>query len=179
VVFWATVPCSVLAVSQHYGQAYCFHRKDRHEKSWEVSGLYKVGGWGQRSGQLEPCDEERRWRCVQAVSVPRSVHVGFVVDRVAQGQVFLWDLWFFLYIIPLWLSILIYHGGCSSETLSHPIDMNNIHTCLTVVPLEPISYFPLFRVYIFPFTHHSPGMHIIYRCYAVSLVRLSLFCIWC
>jgi hypothetical protein len=32
-------------------------------------------------------------------------------------------------IIPPWLSMLIYHlglvGGCSSETYSHPIDMNN------------------------------------------------------
>jgi hypothetical protein len=65
---------------------------------------------------------------------PGSLHVGFVVDKVALGQVFLRVLRLSrVNIIPPWLSILIYHlrinnrpvGGCSSETLFHPIDMNN------------------------------------------------------
>jgi hypothetical protein len=44
------------------------------------------------------------------VFISRSVHVGFVVDRVALGQVFLSVLQFFpVNIIPPWLSILIYH----------------------------------------------------------------------
>jgi hypothetical protein len=56
---------------------------------------------------------------------PRSLHVGFVVDKVALGQVFLRVLRLSrVNIIPPWLSILIYHqrinnrpvGGCSSET---------------------------------------------------------------
>jgi hypothetical protein len=42
--------------------------------------------------------------------VPGSVHVGFVVDKVALGQVFLRVLRFSpVIIIPPWLSILIYH----------------------------------------------------------------------
>jgi hypothetical protein len=41
-----------------------------------------------------------------------SVHVGFVVDILALGQVFLRVLWFSLVIIiPPWLSILKYHLG--------------------------------------------------------------------
>jgi hypothetical protein len=64
--------------------------------------------------------------------MPRSVHVEFVVDKVALGQVSFRVLWFFLVsIIPTWLFILIYHwgmnnrpaGGHSSETYSKPIDM--------------------------------------------------------
>jgi hypothetical protein len=56
---------------------------------------------------------------------PGSVHVGFVVDKVATGQVFLRVLRFsHVNIIPQWLSILMYHlevknrpvGGRSSET---------------------------------------------------------------
>jgi hypothetical protein len=46
--------------------------------------------------------------------IPESVHVGFVVHKVALQQVFLWVLQFFpANIIPLWLSIalLIYHLG--------------------------------------------------------------------
>jgi hypothetical protein len=39
-----------------------------------------------------------------------SVHVGFVVDKVALGQVFLQVILFSpVNIIPLWLSTLIYH----------------------------------------------------------------------
>jgi hypothetical protein len=41
-----------------------------------------------------------------------SVHVGFVVNEVALGQVFLRVLWFFLaIIIPLGLSILLHDLG--------------------------------------------------------------------
>jgi hypothetical protein len=43
---------------------------------------------------------------------PRSVHMGFVVDEVALGQVFLWDhLLSPVNIIPPWLSILIFFPG--------------------------------------------------------------------
>jgi branched-subunit amino acid transport protein len=43
---------------------------------------------------------------------PRSVHAVFVVDKMALGQVFLQVLQFSpVNIIPLWLSILIYHMG--------------------------------------------------------------------
>jgi hypothetical protein len=43
---------------------------------------------------------------------PGSIHVGFVVDRVALGQVFLRDLRFSpVSIIPPSLSILVYHPG--------------------------------------------------------------------
>jgi hypothetical protein len=55
-----------------------------------------------------------------------SGHVRFVVDKVALGQVFPCVLQFFpVSIIPLSLSICI--GGCSSETSSHPIGMNNMN----------------------------------------------------
>jgi hypothetical protein len=54
--------------------------------------------------------------------VPRSVHVGFVVDKVELEQVFLQVLWF-SYIT--WEMNNRTVGGCSSETQSHPIDMNN------------------------------------------------------
>jgi hypothetical protein len=66
--------------------------------------------------------------------VPWSVHVGFMVDTVALGQVYLRVLRFSpVNIIPPSLSVLVYRlgmnnrpiGGRSSETSSHPIDMNN------------------------------------------------------
>jgi hypothetical protein len=43
--------------------------------------------------------------------VPKTVHVGFVVDKVALGQVFSKFLRFYypLNTIPPWLSMLIYH----------------------------------------------------------------------
>jgi hypothetical protein len=41
-----------------------------------------------------------------------SVHVGFFVDKVALGQIFLQDLRFYpVNIIPPWFSILIQHLG--------------------------------------------------------------------
>jgi hypothetical protein len=41
---------------------------------------------------------------------PESVHMGFVVDKVALGRVFLRVLRLSpVHIIPLWLSMLIYH----------------------------------------------------------------------
>jgi hypothetical protein len=67
--------------------------------------------------------------------VPPSVQVGFAVDKVALGHIFL--IGFPLYIIPPWLSILIFLGmnkrpmsGHSSATQSHHIDknMNNRNT---------------------------------------------------
>jgi hypothetical protein len=57
-----------------------------------------------------------------------------VMDKVASGQVVLQVVWFpHVNIIPLWHSIFICHlglnnrpiGGCSSETNSHPININN------------------------------------------------------
>jgi hypothetical protein len=40
------------------------------------------------------------------------VHVGFVIDQVTMGEVFLQVIWFSpVTIIPPWLSILIYHQG--------------------------------------------------------------------
>jgi hypothetical protein len=62
-----------------------------------------------------------------------SVHVGFVVDKVALGKVFFRVLQLSpVNIIPPWLTMFIYHqgmnnrpvGGRSSETSSHPIDVN-------------------------------------------------------
>jgi hypothetical protein len=64
---------------------------------------------------------------------PESLRVGFVVDKVAQGQVFLLVLRFYpVSIIPPWLSIPVYNlgmnnkntGGCSLETLFHSIIMS-------------------------------------------------------
>jgi hypothetical protein len=58
---------------------------------------------------------------------PRSVRMGFVADRASS--------FFSVNKIPPWLSIHIYHlqdGGRSSETLSHPIDVNN--TTLSMYP---------------------------------------------
>jgi hypothetical protein len=52
--------------------------------------------------------------------IPGSVYVGFVVNKVALGQVFLRVLLFFpVNIIPLRLSIFIYHLG---ETYSRATD---------------------------------------------------------
>jgi hypothetical protein len=46
------------------------------------------------------------------VLTPGSVHVGFAVDKVALGQVFLRVFWFSLVtVIPPWLCILMYHQG--------------------------------------------------------------------
>jgi hypothetical protein len=68
-----------------------------------------------------------------AGSLPGSVRVGFVMDKVALGQVSHQVLRFYpVSIIPPWLSILMYQpgmnngpfGGRSSETQSHPIEMN-------------------------------------------------------
>jgi hypothetical protein len=65
---------------------------------------------------------------------PGSVHVGFVVDKVAFEQFFLRVVEFSpVNIISPWHSMLIYHlevnirpvCGCSSETSSHVIDINN------------------------------------------------------
>jgi len=65
--------------------------------------------------------------------------VGFVVDKVVLGHGFLRVLLFSsVNIIPLWLSIFICGmnnrpvGGRSSETSSHPIDMNNNNIQRTV-----------------------------------------------
>jgi hypothetical protein len=44
--------------------------------------------------------------------MPGSVHVGFVVDKVALGQASLQVLWFYpVGIIPPWLSVLVYRVG--------------------------------------------------------------------
>jgi hypothetical protein len=68
--------------------------------------------------------------------MPRSVHVGFVVDKVALGQVSLRVLWFSPLNINLsQLSVLTYHledeqkvlGDRSFEILSHPIYINNMN----------------------------------------------------
>jgi hypothetical protein len=41
---------------------------------------------------------------------PKTVHVGFVVDKMALGEVFLQvPLFYLVNIIPPWFSILIYH----------------------------------------------------------------------
>jgi len=73
-----------------------------------------------------------QWR---AGFAPGSDHVVFLVDKVALGHVFLRVMWISpVSIIPQSLSVLAYHlgrnkrpvGGCSSETQSHTIDMNNI-----------------------------------------------------
>jgi hypothetical protein len=68
--------------------------------------------------------------------VPSTVHVGFVVDEAALGQVLLRVLRFSpANIIPPWVSTLIhylgdnyrYAGGRSSETSSHPIEINKYY----------------------------------------------------
>jgi hypothetical protein len=47
-----------------------------------------------------------------SMKMPRSVHVRFVVDKVALGQVFLSEFFSFpVSIIPSWHSTLIYHLG--------------------------------------------------------------------
>jgi hypothetical protein len=49
---------------------------------------------------------------MEAWFIPGSVHVGYVVDKMALAQVFpLSTLIFPVNIIPLWLSILIYYLG--------------------------------------------------------------------
>jgi hypothetical protein len=67
---------------------------------------------------------------------PRLVHVGFVVDKVALGQIFLQVLWFsphqYHSIVALHTHVTEMNsrptGGCNWERQSHPIDMNmNIH----------------------------------------------------
>jgi uncharacterized protein (UPF0548 family) len=63
-----------------------------------------------------------------------SVHVAFLVDKVALGQVILRVLRFSsVSIIPLWFSILIYNLGAAVQRHSFdPIDMNNRLICETV-----------------------------------------------
>jgi hypothetical protein len=65
---------------------------------------------------------------------PDSLHVGFVVDKVAMGRVFLWLLWFSpVSVILPWLTMYLLGdeqqarpvGGRCSETSSHPTDTNN------------------------------------------------------
>jgi hypothetical protein len=60
---------------------------------------------------------------------PVSVHVGFVVDEVALGQVFLWVVGLHSD-ISLWGMNKRAIGSCSLETLPRPIDMNNNHYLL-------------------------------------------------
>jgi hypothetical protein len=75
---------------------------------------------------------------------PESVHVGFVVDRLALGQGFLRVLPFFpLVIISQELHIHIIWGinnkaseGSSSETKSRPIDINNTNECFSTFDLN-------------------------------------------
>jgi hypothetical protein len=60
--------------------------------------------------------------------------MGFMVDSVTLGQVFLQVLQFSrASIIRQWLSVLMYHlgdeDGQSSETYFHPINMNNMNAC--------------------------------------------------
>jgi hypothetical protein len=63
----------------------------------------------------------------------RSIHVGFVVEKVALGQVFIRVLWFspFNIIPPRLNNHIIWRmnnrpiGGQSSEAHSHSINMNN------------------------------------------------------
>jgi hypothetical protein len=65
---------------------------------------------------------------LEAQFVPQSVHVGYVVDKVAQGEVFVRVLRF-----PLWPSILIYYlagingplvAAVQRRSFSESIDMN-------------------------------------------------------
>jgi hypothetical protein len=59
--------------------------------------------------------------------------VGFVLDKVAPGQVFLRVLWFAPANIQLWIHTHISlgginnmpNGGGNSQIFSHPIEMNN------------------------------------------------------
>jgi hypothetical protein len=65
--------------------------------------------------------------------MPGSIHVGSVLDKVAPGQVFVSVLWFAPANIPPWIHTHISPGGInnmpagggSSQTFSHPIEMNN------------------------------------------------------
>jgi hypothetical protein len=67
----------------------------------------------------------------------RSVHVGFVVDKVALGQVFSKFLSFLClylstvapYSYAIWVMNSWRAGGCSSETESYNIDLNNTSNC--------------------------------------------------
>jgi hypothetical protein len=54
----------------------------------------------------------RRYLIVEARVRTCSVHGGFVMDRVALGQIYLRVLWFYpVNIIPPFLFILMYHRG--------------------------------------------------------------------
>jgi hypothetical protein len=74
-----------------------------------------------------------------------SVHVGFVLDKVVLGHVFLWVLLFYLsisfhrgspysYIIWRTSNWSVSGRSSKSETQSHPIDMNNHH----IIPINII-----------------------------------------
>jgi hypothetical protein len=82
-----------------------------------------------------------------------SIHIGFVVDKVALGQVFRRVLRFFLsilfhrgssylYITTCWMSNGPV-GGRISETSFHPIDMNNMNN--TMRTTCPVHFFSLIR----------------------------------
>jgi hypothetical protein len=70
--------------------------------------------------------------------------VGFVVDKVALGQVFLQVLQFSpVNIIPPWLSITLWMnnrpvGGHSLETWSYPIYMNDMNKCRSATSMSEI-----------------------------------------
>jgi hypothetical protein len=72
------------------------------------NGLPNLLGDGRAMGQGLVADfSPRRPRFA-----PQSIHMGFLVEKVALGQVFLRVFRFFpVNIIPPWLSILTYHPG--------------------------------------------------------------------
>jgi hypothetical protein len=68
---------------------------------------------------------------------PGPVHVEFVLDKVALGQVYLQVLQFTINIISTWVHTLVSSGGltigpqeATVQTQSHPIDMKKqVFTC--------------------------------------------------
>jgi hypothetical protein len=126
-----------------------------------------------------------------------SVHVGFVVDKVAQGKVF-WVLWLFRqdHSFPhshsTWEMSNRTICGHSSETQSHLIDMNNNNLQMLNINLEnqclhrDLKHFPVpltetiisgeIRQLKFQ-SHHLPPLNAFYKNYAIiysSVYQLKL-----
>jgi hypothetical protein len=85
---------------------------------------------------------------------PRSVHMRFVVDKVAPGEILRFIRFPPVNIIPPWLSIFMYNlkdeqrpvSGRGSRSLTHSIDMKNNNKgpcpnpCSSVMHLNPAHY---------------------------------------
>jgi hypothetical protein len=83
------------------------HDMKKMEDVGNYSLLYLPPTWSEEKGCAMAQAVSWRPLTVEAQVHAQVVHVEFVVDKVALGQVFLRVLWFFpVSIIPLWLFIL-------------------------------------------------------------------------